>query len=120
MNRVLRRMPASFRVSATGALTLLLTSSLAWAQATGQLNGRVTDESAAAMPGATITVTQTDTAFTRTVVTDGTGTMSCQTCPSDRTGWRYRSRGSARISRPAWCCRSMHRRQSMRCSRSAE
>ena len=54
-------------------LVLLLTSSVAWAQATGQINGRVTDESSAAMPGATVTVTQTDTAFTRTVVADGTG-----------------------------------------------
>ena len=56
-----------------GGLVLLLTSSVVWAQATGQINGRVTDESSAAMPGATVTVTQTDTAFTRTVVTDGTG-----------------------------------------------
>ncbi len=59
----------------------MLTSSLAWAQATAQLNGRVTDESAAALPGATITVTQTDTAFTRTVVTDETGTYVLPNLP---------------------------------------
>ena len=81
MNRILRRVPAGFRVSATGALALLLTSSLAWAQATAQLNGRVTDESAAALPGATITVTQTDTAFTRTVVTDESGTYVLPNLP---------------------------------------
>src|SRR5262245_11828273 len=81
MNRTSRRVPSSFRLSANGALALLLTSSLAWAQATAQLNGRVTDESAAALPGATITVTQTDTAFTRTVVTDETGTYVLPNLP---------------------------------------
>jgi len=45
----------------------------AWAQATAQLNGRVTDESGAVLPGVTVTATQTDTGFTRTVVTDETG-----------------------------------------------
>jgi hypothetical protein len=55
------------------ALTLLLTATAAWAQATAQLNGRVTDESGAVLPGVTVTATQTDTGFTRTVVTDDTG-----------------------------------------------
>jgi hypothetical protein len=44
-----------------GALILLLTSTLAWAQATAQMSGRVTDESGAVLPGVTVTVTQTDT-----------------------------------------------------------
>ena len=70
-----------FRQSPTGVLVVLLTSSLAWAQATAQLSGRVTDESGAALPGATITVTQTNTAFTRTVVTDGTGTYVLPNLP---------------------------------------
>src|ERR687891_2575961 len=55
------------------AFSLLLTGSLAWAQATAELAGRVTDESGAVLPGVTVTATQTDTGFTRTVVTDGTG-----------------------------------------------
>ena len=55
------------------SLTLLLMSDLAWAQATAQLNGRVSDESGAVLPGVTVTATQTDTGFTRTVVTDETG-----------------------------------------------
>jgi hypothetical protein len=55
------------------AVTLLLTSALAWAQATAELNGRVTDESGAVLPGVTVTATQTDTGFTRTITTDGTG-----------------------------------------------
>ena len=61
------------RTVSLAAVTLLLTSALAWAQATAELNGRVTDESAAVLPGVTVTATQTDTGFTRTVITDGTG-----------------------------------------------
>src|SRR5262245_28864966 len=55
------------------APSLLLTSGLAWAQATAQLNGRVTDESGAVLPGVTVTATHTDTQSSRTVVTDETG-----------------------------------------------
>ena len=55
------------------SLDLLLTSDIAWAQATAQLNGRVTDKSGAALPGVTVTATQTDTGFTRTAVTDEAG-----------------------------------------------
>ncbi len=52
---------------------VVLMSSVVWAQGTAQLNGRVADESGAVLPGVTVTVTQTDTAFTRTTVTDETG-----------------------------------------------
>src|SRR6185436_8637081 len=45
----------------------------ALAQATAQMNGKVTDESGGVLPGVTVTVTQTDTGFTRSVVTDETG-----------------------------------------------
>src|SRR5436309_10623413 len=55
------------------AATLLLASSVAWAQATAQLDGTVKDESGAVLPGVTVTATQTDTRFTRTAVTDDTG-----------------------------------------------
>src|SRR5688572_2215132 len=54
-------------------LALLLTASLAAAQATAELSGIVRDESGAVLPGVTVTVTQTDTGFTRTAVTDGDG-----------------------------------------------
>ena len=47
-----------------------------WAQASAELNGRVTDESGAVLPGVTVTATQTDTGATRTAVTDATGTYS--------------------------------------------
>jgi len=46
----------------------------AWAQlSTAQLSGRVTDESGGVLPGVTITVTQTDTGFTRSDVTNADG-----------------------------------------------
>jgi hypothetical protein len=61
------------RLLGISALGLFLTSS-AFAQiSTAQLAGKVSDESGAVLPGATVTVTQTDTGAERTVVTDGEG-----------------------------------------------
>jgi hypothetical protein len=74
MNRYLR----SFSVV---ALSLLLTSGLAWAQATAGLAGRVTDEGGAVLPGVTVTATQVDTGFMRSVVTDGTGAWTMPNVP---------------------------------------
>ena len=48
------------------ALVLLLASGIARAQGTAQLNGRVTDESGAVLPGVTVTATQTETGPSRT------------------------------------------------------
>src|SRR5687768_9379392 len=42
-------------------LIVVLMSALAWAQATAQLSGTVTDETGAVLPGVTVTATQTDT-----------------------------------------------------------
>ena len=62
---------------------LLLTSAVAGAQlSTAELSGRVTDESGAVLPGATVTVTQTDTAFTRTDVTGDGGTYVLSNLPT--------------------------------------
>jgi len=58
----------------TMAMCLLLMVDLAWAQATAQLNGRVNDESGAALPGAAVTATQTATGLIRTEVTNETNT----------------------------------------------
>ena len=52
------------------------------AQATAELNGRVTDESGAVLPGVTVTATQTDTGFSRTAVTDGNGTYLMPNLPT--------------------------------------
>ena len=65
-----------------GTLFLLLTSALAWAQATAQMSGQITDDSGAVLPGVTVTVTQTDKGFARTVVTDGTGTYVVTNLPT--------------------------------------
>jgi hypothetical protein len=55
----------------------------AWAQlATAELNGRVTDESGAVLPGATVTVTQTATGLVRTVVTESSGTYLISNLPT--------------------------------------
>jgi hypothetical protein len=55
------------------AVTLLVVAGSAYGQATAQLSGRITDASGAVLPGVTVTVTQTDTGFTRTTVTDDGG-----------------------------------------------
>jgi len=61
---------------------VLLAVGVAWGQATAELAGRVTDESGAVLPGVTVTATQTDTGFTRTVVTDGTGAWLMPNVPT--------------------------------------
>ena len=62
-------------------LLLLLVGSVASAQATAELNGRVTDESGAILPGVTVTATQSNTGLTRSVVTDATGTYVMPNLP---------------------------------------
>jgi carboxypeptidase family protein len=70
------------RASSFVAISVLLSSGLAWAQlSTAQLSGRVTDESGAVLPGATITILQTDTGFTRSDVTDGNGSYVVSNLP---------------------------------------
>src|SRR6476660_5520040 len=66
----MRRFPREVSIS---ALLIVLAAVPALAQATAQLNGRVVDESGAVQPGVTVPATQTDTTFSRAVVTDATG-----------------------------------------------
>ena len=75
MNRLLR-------MFCMGALGLLLTGAAAWAQSTGELAGRVTDESGAVLPGVTVTATQTETGLARTVVSDGEGAWVMPNMPT--------------------------------------
>ena len=63
------------------AFLVVLTSTSAWAQATAELNGRVTDESGAVLPGVAVTLTQTETGFTRTDVTDASGSYLMPNLP---------------------------------------
>jgi carboxypeptidase family protein len=65
-----------------GVLSVFLTAGLAWAQlSTAQLSGRVTDQSAAVLPGVTVTATQTATGFTRSDVTDSNGSYVLSNLP---------------------------------------
>jgi hypothetical protein len=75
MQRCLRSLSIS-------AVAIALTSTLAWAQATAELNGRVADESKAVLPGVTVTATQTDTGLTRSTVTDGAGAWVLTNLPT--------------------------------------
>jgi hypothetical protein len=70
------------RVFCFGLLALAIASGTALAQSTGELAGRVTDESGAVLPGVTVTATQTDTGFSRTVVTDGEGAWVMPNMPT--------------------------------------
>ncbi len=69
------------RTISIGALSLLLNAT-AWAQATAQLGGRVTDQSGGVLPGVSVTATQIDTGFSRTVVTDGEGAYAITNLPT--------------------------------------
>ena len=64
-----------------GVVTMFLTSAIAYGQATAQLSGRVTDESGGVLPGVSVTVVQTDTGFTRSTVTDTSGTYVLPNLP---------------------------------------
>jgi len=68
-------------ISLIALMILLVAPASAWAQATAQLSGTVRDESGAVLPGVTVTVTQTETGFTRTVVSDETGTYVLANLP---------------------------------------
>ena len=66
-----------------GVLILVLGTTSSWAQgSTAQLGGRVTDETGAVLPGVTVTATQTDTGFSRTVVTDNDGSYVMPNLPT--------------------------------------
>src|SRR5881394_943973 len=69
------------RVACSAAWLLLFTSAAVLAQGTAELNGRVTDQSGAVLPGVTVTATQTDTGFSRTDVTDAAGSYLMPNLP---------------------------------------
>jgi Carboxypeptidase regulatory-like domain len=74
-----KRAAFQVRVSALMVtLLLVLTPAGVGAQSTAQINGRVTDQSGAVLPGVEVTATQTATGVTRTAVTDETGNYTLQ------------------------------------------
>src|SRR5262249_33367967 len=58
------------------ALAWLALSNITFAQSTGTINGRVSDASGAVIPGATVTVTNTQTGVVRTSITNEGGSYS--------------------------------------------
>jgi len=86
--RLVNFLRASGNKSALAGLSLGLLLALGTAQQLnaqvlyGSLVGNVTDQSGAAVPGATVKVTQAQTDFTRSVVTDQSGGYSLSTIPA--------------------------------------
>ena len=74
-------MKRNFSEVCLGVLVVLLAGTTAWAQATAQMSGTVTDDTGGVLPGVTVEVTQTDTGLTRVAVTDGTGTYVLTNLP---------------------------------------
>jgi len=69
----LSRMKRMWRLSSSGFLVCLLNCCIMWGQATAQITGIVRDQGGTVLPGATVSVTQTDTGITQRVTTDRTG-----------------------------------------------
>ncbi len=70
---------------AVGALSLLLVSSVpAMAQVSAALSGRVTDQTGAGIPGATVTAKDTDMGISRETVTDAAGRYDLPALPVGR------------------------------------
>jgi hypothetical protein len=64
------------RFISMGVPMYLLTAAIVFAQATGQISGRVTDATGAVLPGVEITVTQTETGLARNTITNEVGTYT--------------------------------------------
>ena len=75
MNRSLRPLLV------VGLMLVLLPAGNGWAQSTAQINGTVVDDSGGILPGATVTVTQTDTGLRRVAITDTTGSYALTNLP---------------------------------------
>ena len=63
-------------------MIVLFSAAHAWAQATAQINGTVTDASGAVLPGVTVIALQTETGFHREAVTDATGSYALLNLPT--------------------------------------
>ena len=63
----------SIQKAAIRVFIVLAFASIVWAQATSQIQGTVQDSTGAAVPGAEVKVTQTETGASRTANTGGDG-----------------------------------------------
>ena len=85
----------------TTLLALAAPSSTAWAQVLyGSIVGSVTDETGAAMPGATVTIEQTETKLKRDLVTDATGAYHFTAVPTGTYTVTVSMTGFRNLSRP--------------------
>jgi len=74
-------MVRTIRMGAIVACVLVGASQAAFGQATASINGRVVDQAGAVLPGATITVTNTQTNATRETTTNGEGQYNVPALP---------------------------------------
>jgi len=64
-----------------GLLMLVVTATAVWAQSTAQISGSIKDQSGALLPGAEVSVTQTETGLKRTALTNETGSYTLTNLP---------------------------------------
>ena len=64
-----------------GLLASVLTCTGVWAQSTAQVNGTVSDQSGAVLPGVEVTAIQTETGNVRNTVTNETGSYVLPSLP---------------------------------------
>ena len=69
-------------LSAVFLVASLIPASLAAQAVTGTILGAVTDDTGAILPGATVTITHTDTGLVRTVVSDSAGEFTAPSLPT--------------------------------------
>jgi hypothetical protein len=63
------------------AMPFAIAASASAQSATGAIQGSVSDQSGAALPGVTVTVVNTSTSTTRTIVTDAEGLFTAELLP---------------------------------------
>ena len=93
----------SKRTSALMLVVVLLVGAVAlYAQApTGTISGAVTDESGAVVPNASVTITNKDNGFTRTVTTNAEGLYSAPSLPAGQYEVRVEMQGFRTLVRQA-------------------
>jgi hypothetical protein len=64
-----------------GLTCVIFSCAVVWAQSTAQISGSVADQSGAVLPGVDVTVTQTQTGFTRAAITNETGSYVLANLP---------------------------------------
>ena len=79
--RVLERLSLGFVLFVVLACGAFVAASAAAQSTTGTILGKVTDADGLVLPGVTVTVTNTETGLTRTIVTDGEGSYNISALP---------------------------------------